>query len=150
MAIRLALVIAPIAGLATLGLATGCVHNESPSRLATPTRPAAEAATGDAHVGAAGGEEISARHRLLAVDPLARRNRVRLPQGYVADGDEYVSRVRICVTESGDVEDVAVLEPSIPAIDEQLPEVIAQWHYRPLVIDGQATAFCYPMSYRVH
>lgn len=92
----------------------------------------------------------ASKHRLLAVDPQARPNRLRLPHRYVDAGEEYVTRVRICVSESGDVQDVAVLEHSIPAIDEQLPEVIATWHYKPLVVDGQATAFCYPMSYRVY
>lgn len=89
-------------------------------------------------------------HELLTTDPQARPYRVRVPPAYVADGDEFVSRVRVCVAESGDVADVDVLRPSIAAVDEQLPEVISRWHYRPYLVEGQATAFCYPMNYRVH
>jgi TonB family protein len=90
------------------------------------------------------------QHELLAIDPQARPYRVRLPQAYVEAGDEFVSRVRVCVTESGAVANVDVLRPSIAAVDEQLPKVISRWHYRPYVIEGQATAFCYPMNYRVY
>lgn len=89
------------------------------------------------------------QHELLAIDPQARAYRVLLPGAYVDNGDEFVSRVRICVDESGEVSHVDVIEPSIAAVDEQLPEVIARWHYRPYVLEGHATAFCYPMNYRV-
>ena len=144
------------AAVAAASVSTACLHTEqaaSPSTPAaaalpepTPVQSAEHASDGVSAVAIDGGR---LQHELLAIDPQARAYRVLLPGAYVTDGDEFVSRVRICVDENGNVSHVDVIAPSIAAVDEQLPEVIARWHYRPYVIEGHATAFCYPMNYRV-
>lgn len=88
-------------------------------------------------------------HQLLAINPQAQPYKVNIPRQYVACGDEYVSQIRICVSEVGIVSSVKILRPSIPVIDLQLPVVIHRWRYHPYQVDGRATAFCYPMNYRV-
>jgi hypothetical protein len=90
-----------------------------------------------------------AGHHLLAIDPKDRPYRVLVPHVYTADGQEYLARLRICVSEEGDVARVDIVEPSIPAIDSQLPVVIPRWRYHPYVVDGRARPFCYVMNYRV-
>jgi hypothetical protein len=88
-------------------------------------------------------------HQLLAINPQVQPYKVNIPRQYVACGDEYVSQIRICVSEAGLVSSVKILRPSIPVIDLQLPVVIHRWRYHPYQVDGRATAFCYPMNYRV-
>jgi hypothetical protein len=88
-------------------------------------------------------------HGLLAIDAQQLPYRVRVSREYVICGDEHVSQIQICVTEDGTVSDVKILRPSIPAIDLQLPKVLALWKYRPYLVDGRPTAFCYPMNHRV-
>jgi hypothetical protein len=149
MAIRSVLRFALVAGLAVVPL-TGCLHTEQASRaVVAPEAPrqSARVLPGDAtSTGVGSGRE---RHQLLAIDPQSRPYRVLVPEDYLAGGEEYVSRVRICVSESGEVANVDVLRPSISAVDTQLPEIISRWHYRPYVTEGRVAAFCYPMDYRV-
>jgi hypothetical protein len=88
-------------------------------------------------------------HRLLAIDPQDRPYRIDVPASRFACASEYVSMLRICVTETGGVADVRILKPSIPEIDQHLPIAIALWRYHPLLVEGRPTPFCYPMNYRV-
>jgi protein TonB len=90
-----------------------------------------------------------AGHSLLAVNPLVRPYKVNIPEEYVARGDEYVAQIRICVNADGSVANVKILRPSIPVIDLQIPQVIPRWRYRPYLVEGKPTPFCYPMNYRV-
>lgn len=88
-------------------------------------------------------------HRLLAIDPKERPYKVNVPRQYVVCGEEYVSQIRICVSEAGLVSSMWILKHSIPVIDLQLPAVVLRWRYEPYLVDGRATAFCYPLNYRV-
>jgi hypothetical protein len=88
-------------------------------------------------------------HYLLAVDPNQQPYRIDLPPNITAQGETYRSRLRICVSEAGEVSHVDILVPSIPAIDLQLPVVIPRWRYHPYLIEGHAKAFCYLMNYQV-
>jgi hypothetical protein len=90
-----------------------------------------------------------AAHPLLAIDPKQRPYKVNLPREYVACGQEYLSRVYVCVSEAGLVSSVRILESSIPAIDLQLAAVVPRWRYHPYLVNGRATAFCYALNYRV-
>lgn len=90
-----------------------------------------------------------AGHSLLAINPQRRPYKVNVPEEYVSRGDEYVSQLRICVSPQGTVSSVKILRPSIPVIDLQIPQVIPRWKYKPYIVDGRPTAFCYPMNYRV-
>lgn len=90
-----------------------------------------------------------AGHSLLAVNPQVRPYKVNVPEEYVARGDEYVAQIRICVNAQGTVSSVKILKPSIPVIDLQIPQVIPRWKYKPYLLNGKPTDFCYPMNYRV-
>jgi periplasmic protein TonB len=90
-----------------------------------------------------------AGHSLLAINPLVRPYKVNIPEEYVARGDEYVAQIRICVNPDGSVANVKILRPSIPVIDLQIPQVIPRWRYKPYLVEGKPSAFCYPMNYRV-
>ena len=90
-----------------------------------------------------------AGHSLLAINPQVRPYKVNVPEEYVARGDEYVAQIRICVDASGTVSNVRILKPSIPVIDLQIPQVIPRWKYKPYLVEGKPTPFCYPMNYRV-
>jgi hypothetical protein len=86
---------------------------------------------------------------LLAINPQVRPYKVTVPTICVAHGEQYVSQIRICASAAGTVSQVEILKPSLPIIDEQLPEVIARWRFRPYLIEGRSTPFCYIMHYRV-
>jgi protein TonB len=90
-----------------------------------------------------------AGHSLLAINPQVRPYKVNVPEEYVSRGDEYVAQIRICVGANGAVSSVKILKPSIPVIDLQIPKVIPLWKYKPYLLEGQPTPFCYPMNYRV-
>ena len=90
-----------------------------------------------------------AGHSLLAVNPQVRPYKVNVPEEYVQRGDEYVAQIRICVNADGTVSNVKILRPSIPVIDLQIPQVIPRWKYKPYLVEGKPTPFCYPMNYRV-
>jgi periplasmic protein TonB len=90
-----------------------------------------------------------AGHSLLAINPQVRPYKVNVPEEYVSRGDEYVAQIRICVNAQGAVSSVKILRPSIPVIDIQIPQVIPKWRYKPYLVDGKPTDFCYPMNYRV-
>ena len=90
-----------------------------------------------------------AGHSLLAINPQVRPYKVNVPEEYVSRGDEYVAQIRICVDASGTVSSVKILKPSIPVIDLQIPQVIPRWKYKPYLVEGKPTPFCYPMNYRV-
>ena len=90
-----------------------------------------------------------AGHSLLAINPQVRPYKVNVPEEYVSRGDEYVAQIRICVNTQGTVSSVRILKPSIPVIDLQIPQVIPRWKYKPYLVEGKPTDFCYPMNYRV-
>jgi periplasmic protein TonB len=90
-----------------------------------------------------------AGHSLLAINPQVRPYKVNVPEEYVQRGDEYYATIQICVGANGSVQSVKILKPSISVIDLQIPKVIPLWKYRPYLVDGHATGFCYTMNYRV-
>ena len=90
-----------------------------------------------------------AGHSLLAINPQVRPYKVVVPEEYVQRGDEYVAQIRICVNADGSVSSVKLLRPSIPVIDLQIPQVIPRWKYKPYLVEGKPSPFCYPMNYRV-
>lgn len=90
-----------------------------------------------------------AGHSLLAINPQVRPYKVNVPEEYVQRGDEYMAQIRICVNADGSVNNVKILRPSIPVIDLQIPQVIPRWKYKPYLVEGRPTPFCYPMNYRV-
>lgn len=89
-----------------------------------------------------------ARGQLL-IDPNAERYRVKLPPPLARSGETYVAMMRVCVSAQGTVTGVQLMKGASPAIDGQFPSVIGRWRYRPLLIDGVPTPFCYPLRYEV-
>jgi periplasmic protein TonB len=92
---------------------------------------------------------MHAGNNLLAINPNVNPYKVRLPEELLERGDEFVAQVRICVTAQGSVSRVDVLKRSERAIDQQLPIVMGKWRYKPYLVDGKPTPFCYPLNYRV-
>jgi protein TonB len=88
-------------------------------------------------------------HKLLAINPGVRPYKVNVPQELMDRGDVYQSKVFICVSPEGKVASVKIVKASTPAIDLQIPTVLARWKYKPYVVDGRAIPFCYPLLYTV-
>jgi hypothetical protein len=85
---------------------------------------------------------------LLIIDRTAPRYTARVPS-YCAAGAPLASKVRICASETGSVTGVQILEPSLPVLDRQLPQVIGHWQFRPYVLLGTPRAFCFDTVYTV-
>ncbi len=85
----------------------------------------------------------------LLIDPNAERYRVKLPLPLARTGDTYTAMLRLCVSAEGGVTSVQVLKGAGAALDGQFPSVMGRWRYRPLLVDGVATPFCYLLRYEV-
>lgn len=85
----------------------------------------------------------------LLINPNVDPYRVKVPRALARSGAEFSALLRVCVSTSGRVTGVSILKGAGPPIDSQIPTVIGRWRYRPLTIGGQATAFCYPLSYQI-
>ena len=59
----------------------------------------------------------------------------------------FQAQVRVCVSTDGRVTDAQILRGAGPGIDQQIPVFVKRWRYRPLIVDGRPTAFCYPFTY---
>ena len=86
---------------------------------------------------------------LLLIDPSDERYRVKLPPALERAGATASVHLYICVSAQGTVASVRILRGAGPAIDGQIPSVIGRWRYRPLLIDGQPTPFCYQVLYEI-
>ena len=85
----------------------------------------------------------------LLIDPNAERYRVKLPLVLARTGETYTALLRLCVSAEGSVTSVQVLKGAGAALDGQFPSVMGRWRYRPLMVDGVATPFCYLLRYEV-
>ncbi len=99
----------------------------------------------------AGPKMVSGRvgRQQLLINPNVDPYRVKLPRALARTGAEYTAVLRVCVSAAGRVTQVNIIKGAGAAIDSQIPTVIGRWRYRPLTIGGQATAFCYPLTYRI-
>jgi periplasmic protein TonB len=85
----------------------------------------------------------------LLIDPNAERYRVKLPLVLARSGETYTALMRLCVSADGGVTSVQVLKGAGAALDGQFPSVMGRWRYRPLIVDGVPTPFCYLLRYEV-
>lgn len=85
----------------------------------------------------------------LLIDPNAERYRVKLPLALARSGDTYTALLRLCVSAEGGVSSVQVMKGAGAALDGQFPSVMGRWRYRPLLVDGAPTPFCYLLRYEV-
>ena len=95
---------------------------------------------------------MQAGNELLAINPNVRPYRVNVPEELtdrMGAGEKISPVIRICVTAQGSVHSVALLESSLPLIDQQLPSVIRRWKYRPLLVAGESRPFCYVTKYSI-
>ncbi len=83
---------------------------------------------------------------LLAIDPRVSPYTVTLPEICVGNFLG-ASLLQICVSEAGSVTGVEILEPSVPWLDRQIPEVIGRWKFRPFLLNGRAQPFCFTTPY---
>lgn len=84
---------------------------------------------------------------LLAINPNAPPNCcVKVPKALKRMGS-FSAQVRVCVSAGGQVTDARVTRGANPAIDSQIPGYVRRWRYRPMLVQGQATPFCYSMTY---
>jgi hypothetical protein len=86
---------------------------------------------------------------LLLTDPNDERYRVVLPPGLARAGVTLSAVVRMCVSAQGTVTEVRIIRGAGPAVDPQIPAVLGKWRYRPLLLDGKPTPFCYPLRYEI-
>ena len=89
-----------------------------------------------------------ARGQLL-INPSDPRYRVDLPPMLARTGETYTALLLVCVSNRGNVTGVRVLQSAGPALDPQFPRVLSRWRYRPLMMNGRPTPFCYRLRYQV-
>jgi hypothetical protein len=90
----------------------------------------------------------AARQQLL-IDPNDEQYKVRLTPALEQAGMNFWAVLKICVSPQGNVTDVKIVRPADPAIDSQFPSLIGRWRYRPYMVDGRPTAFCYLLRYEI-
>jgi TonB family protein len=122
-----------------------------PASESSPPTAALSADAGPPGAALRGPALLSAKagHALLAINPQIRPYKVVVPEQCVAGQQEFQAIVRICVDEQGSVSSVKLLRPSVPFVDRQIPQVIPRWRFRPYLVDGQTSAFCYNMAYHI-
>jgi hypothetical protein len=57
----------------------------------------------------------------------------------------YVFQLKVCVAESGQVDDVVIQRGARPDLDAYLAAAIHTWRYRPWIVSGTARPFCHPL-----
>lgn len=142
--------LAPVAGADGSKVSTPDVIQALPPRAkeAPPESPAIFVYEGSLQPKPSATLRTSTAHRLLAIDPHEVPHKVSMPGAYASCGP-LVSTLHICVSETGAIRSLQILRRSIPVLDRQLPAVIARWRYRPYLVDGQPTPFCYMLRYNV-
>jgi len=86
---------------------------------------------------------------LLLIDPNKDPYVVNLPPPLVRANVKFTADVYICVSAEGRVTNVKVVRGADPSIDPQIPVVLGRWRYRPYMIDGKPTPFCWPLRYQI-
>ena len=125
-----------------------------PANAAAPAAPAKAAPfekSGAPPAEVAGARTISGRlaKAQLVIDANADEYRVKLPPSLARADMKLSAVVKMCVSAEGKVAEVKLLKSADPAIDAQIPAVLAKWRYRPLVVDGRAVPFCYVLQYEI-
>jgi hypothetical protein len=98
-------------------------------------------------VPAGGQPDPRASHKLLTPDLGHQQLLTPIRQLLPADlkRQSFVGLFKVCVTEAGEVQSVAVLQPPGPEREADLIAAIRGWKYRPYKIDGAPVSFCYPV-----
>jgi protein TonB len=86
---------------------------------------------------------------LLLINPNEDPYIVRLPPPLVRAKAKFTALVYICVSAEGRVTSAKLVRSVDPAIDPQIPTVLGRWRYRPYMVDGRPTPFCWPLKYLI-
>jgi protein TonB len=62
-------------------------------------------------------------------------------------GTLYLVLAKVCVSRTGAVESVSISKGAHPMLDEKVIAAVKDWRYRPLLADGNAVPFCYPLRF---
>lgn len=86
---------------------------------------------------------------LLMINPNEDPYIVHLPPPLVRAKVKFTALVYICVSAEGRVTSAKLVKSVDPAIDPQIPVVLGRWRYRPYMVDGKPTPFCWPLKYLI-
>ncbi|HEY8947044.1 MAG TPA: protein kinase, partial [Polyangiaceae bacterium] len=84
-------------------------------------------------------------HARLAVNTSQDPYRPRLPKAMQHLDRSFETSVAICVSAAGNVTSVKIIDSADPAIDRPVSSTIARWRYQPMMENGRAVPFCYPL-----
>lgn len=84
---------------------------------------------------------------LLAINPQVPPYRADIPKALTAGDVEYRTVARICVASNGSVNSVSITKSAGPAVDKAVATAMRRWRYRPLMVGGTSTPFCYSQPY---
>jgi periplasmic protein TonB len=92
---------------------------------------------------------MKAGHTLLKINPQVAPYKARIPDQYMREGEELVIQLQVCVAKDGRVRDARITRPSIPPVDAAVLRAVPTWSYKPYLVNGQPTEWCYPLVYRI-
>jgi TonB family protein len=74
-----------------------------------------------------------------------------LPRSLYKRGKAYRLLVQMCISAEGRVENVTLEQSAAPELDAQVMADMREWRYRPRIVEGKPSAFCYKVrvSYEV-
>jgi hypothetical protein len=81
----------------------------------------------------------------LAIDPRFAPHRPRLPPVLSRKGNVISTLTKICVTDTGKVREVLIVEGGDILLDADLRTTVATWHFNQHVVDGKVVPFCFPL-----
>jgi TonB family protein len=84
-------------------------------------------------------------HARLAVNTSQDPYRPRLPKAMQHIDRSFEASVAICVNAAGNVSSVKIIDSADSAIDRPISSTIARWRYQPMMENGRAVPFCYPL-----
>jgi TonB family protein len=59
-------------------------------------------------------------------------------------GAVYRLLIKVCVSTSGNVDKLTVMQPSDTLANEEALRVLKTWRFRPFMVNGTPAPFCYP------
>ncbi|HXU83769.1 MAG TPA: energy transducer TonB [Polyangia bacterium] len=71
-----------------------------------------------------------------------------LPRSLYTRGKVYKLLVRMCIDARGRVEDVVLEQGAAPELDARVVVDMRAWRYRPRIVHGKPSAFCYKVKVR--
>ncbi|MDX2022823.1 MAG: TonB family protein [Deltaproteobacteria bacterium] len=73
----------------------------------------------------------------------------RSPSALAQPGVDAVADARVCVDVDGHPDSVTLTKRSDPAFDLAVIDALWKWRWRPLMREGAATPFCFPLRFRL-